>query len=104
MVAVLGEYLTGYFMWMYEAQLAGGRPLHAYKHIDTRRYVFLDPACNAFAYLGADCYGHVALADALEGALSPLWERLNASTEDIAACWTAIAHARSAANKERRWP
>jgi hypothetical protein len=42
--------------------------------------------------------------DALEAALSPWWERLDATAEDIAACWTAIAAARSAGPKERRWP
>jgi hypothetical protein len=104
LVAVLGEDLAGSFMWIYEAQLADGRQLHAYKHIDTRRYVFLDPACNAFAYLGGERYGHVAVADALEAALSPWWEHLNAAAEDIAACRTAIAHARRAAYQERRWP
>jgi hypothetical protein len=61
LVEVLGEDLTGSFMWMYEARLASGLPLHAYKHIDTRRYVFLDPACNAYAYLGGERYGPVAL-------------------------------------------
>lgn len=103
LVAVLGEDLAGSFMWMYEARLPGGRPLNAYKHIDTRRYVFLDPACNAFAYVGGERYGRVALADALEAALSPCWEWLNASLEDIAACWTAIARARRATDQERGW-
>lgn len=66
----VGYDLAGAFMWMFEVRLAGGRPLHAYKHIDTRRYVHLDLACNAFAYLGEERYGRVALADALEAALS----------------------------------
>jgi hypothetical protein len=90
-------------MWMYESRLAGGRPLHAYKHIDTRRYVFLDPSCNAFAYIRDERYERIALADALEAALSPWWERLNPSVEDIAACWTAIARARRATDQGRPW-
>jgi hypothetical protein len=71
LVEVIGEDLAGSFMWMYEVRLAGGRPLQAYKHLDTRRYVFLDPACTAFAYVGRERYGPVGLADALEAALSP---------------------------------
>lgn len=82
--------------------LSDGRALHAYKHIDTR-YVHLDLACNAFRYLGDGHYRRVGLADALDAALIPWWERLNASLDDIAACWTAIARARSATGDERRW-
>jgi hypothetical protein len=51
------------------------------------------PAGNAFRYVGDYQYRRVELADALEGALNPWWERLNASVEDIAASWTAIARA-----------
>jgi hypothetical protein len=28
-------------MWMFEVRLSDGTPLHAYKHIDTRRYLHL---------------------------------------------------------------
>ena len=81
-------------MWMYDVRLAGGRYLQAYKHYYTRRYIFLDAGCNAFAYLGHERYGPVAVADALEAALSPWWEYLNASIVEITACWTAIVRAR----------
>jgi hypothetical protein len=103
LVEAVGEDLAGTFMWMFEVRLSDGRPLHAYKPIDTRCYVHLDLACNAFLYVGETHYRRIGLADALEAALSPWWERLNASAEDIAACWTAIADARSAADKEPRW-
>jgi hypothetical protein len=94
LLEAVGEELAGTFMWMFEVRLSDGRPLHAYKHIDTRCYVHLDPACNAFRYVGEHYYRRVGLADALEAALSPWWERLNASVEDIAASWIAIARAR----------
>ena len=104
LLEVAGDEVTGGFMWMYDVRLASGCYLQAYKHFYTRRYVFLDASCNAFAYLGHERYGPIGLADALEAALSPWWERLDATAEDIAACWTAIAAARSAAPKRRRWP
>jgi hypothetical protein len=93
LVEAVGEHLAGTFMWMFEVRLSDGRPLQAYKHIETRRYVHLDPACNAFCYIGDDHYRRVELADALEAALSPWWEALNASVEDVAASWNAIARA-----------
>lgn len=89
----VGEYLAETFMWMFEVRLSDGRPLHAYKHIETRRYVHLDPAWNAFRYVGENYYRRVDLADALEAALSPRWEWLNASVEDVVASWHAIARA-----------
>lgn len=93
LLEAVGEHLTATFMWMFEVRLSDGRPLHAYKHIDTRCYVHLDLACNAFRYLGDGHYRRVGLADALDAALSPWWEGLNASVEDIVASWTAIARA-----------
>jgi hypothetical protein len=93
LLEAVGERLAGTFMWMFEVRLSDGRSLHAYKHIDTRRYVHLDLACHAFRYLGEGNYRRVGLADALEAALSPWWERLNASVEDVVAAWTVIARA-----------
>jgi hypothetical protein len=102
LLEAVGEHLAGTFMWMFEVRLSDGRPLHAYKHIDTRRYVHLDPACNAFRYVGEHYYRRVDLADALEAALSPWWERLNVSAEDVVASWTAITRAsRDADNRPR---
>ena len=100
----VGEYLAGAFMWMFEVRLAGGRPLHAYKHIDTRRYVHLDLAGNAFVYLGGERYGRIALADALEGGPEPLVEGLNASVEDTASSWSVIERARRPGEPRSRQP
>jgi hypothetical protein len=61
------------FMWMHEVRLSDDRRLHAYKHIDTRRYLHLDDGANAFAYDEDGRYRPIELWSALRGALSPLW-------------------------------
>jgi hypothetical protein len=54
----------GAFMWMFEVELTDGTPLQAYKHIDTRRYVHLDPEGAAFVFEPPDRYRRIAVADA----------------------------------------
>jgi hypothetical protein len=39
------------FMWMFEVELESGLRLHAYKHIETRKYLHLDKEGQAFVYL-----------------------------------------------------
>jgi hypothetical protein len=39
------------FMWMFEVELESGLCLHAYKHIETRKYLHLDKEGRAFVYL-----------------------------------------------------
>lgn len=46
----LARVYVGEFMWMCEIELKGGVRLHAYKHIDTRRYLHLTEDGRAFAY------------------------------------------------------
>ncbi len=45
------------FMWMFEVELDSGLRLHAYKHIETRKYLHLDKEGRAFVYLwsGEEC-------------------------------------------------
>jgi hypothetical protein len=38
------------FMWMHEIELEDGTEVHAYKHIDTRRYLHLDDSCQAYVF------------------------------------------------------
>jgi hypothetical protein len=38
-------------MWMFEVELESGLRLHAYKHIETRKYLHLDKEGRAFAYI-----------------------------------------------------
>jgi hypothetical protein len=73
------------FMWMFEAGTPAGERYHAYKHIDTGRYVHLDLGGNALAY-----------------ALRPWWEDLQASPEEVVAAWTAIERARRSADRRPR--
>lgn len=39
------------FMWMFEVELESGLRLHAYKHVETRRYLHLDKEGRAFVYI-----------------------------------------------------
>jgi hypothetical protein len=42
------------FMWMFEVELESGLRLHAYKHIETRKYLHLDKEGRAFGYIWSD--------------------------------------------------
>lgn len=48
----LARVYVGEFMWMFEVELEGGKRLHAYKHVDTRRYLHLTEDGRALAYCG----------------------------------------------------
>lgn len=103
----VGEELLPAFMWMHEVVTPAGGRLHAYKHVDTRRYVHLDVEGRAFLYVNEGRYRPVALATALDLALRPWWEQLDASPEDVAAAVSAIERARRSAepcavNDDRR--
>jgi hypothetical protein len=50
LVDAVGERVAGDFMWMFEVELSDGRSLHAYKHVDTRRYVHLTADGQAYFY------------------------------------------------------
>lgn len=45
------------FMWMFEVELESGLRLHAYKHIETRKYLHLDKEGRAFVYIWPDDLG-----------------------------------------------
>jgi hypothetical protein len=96
LLRVAGEELTFTFMWMHEVGTPAGQRLHAYKHIDTRRYVHLDREGNAFVYVGEHRYRKIDLALALEPALRT-WEHLGASPRELAAGRVAIERAGRAA-------
>jgi hypothetical protein len=69
---VVGEEVIADFMWMFEVRLTDGTALQAYKHIETRRYVHLDPDGEAFVYEPPDRYRIVPLADVLAAVFAPL--------------------------------
>jgi hypothetical protein len=91
---LVGAELLDMFMWMYDVECDDGRLLQAYKHICTRRYAHLDAAGGAYAYVAPNRYRAVALADALEEALAPWWEYLDATPAETAACRAVIERAR----------
>jgi hypothetical protein len=62
--------LVGCFMAMYQSATHEGPMIHAYKHIDTRRYLFLDEDSDPWCYTNGedDSYCRVPLGTALEEA------------------------------------
>lgn len=87
---LVGERVTGDFMWMFEVTLANGAKLQAYKHVDTRRYVHLAPDGEAFAYEQPDRYRNVAAAGVLAAVFRPLPGLLGVTEEQIDASWAAV--------------
>jgi hypothetical protein len=51
LIELAPEYLDE-FIWMFEVESGGGTLLHAYRHRETRRYLYLDQAKRAYVYLG----------------------------------------------------
>jgi hypothetical protein len=75
LVEVVGEELAGTFMWMHEEKLEDGVVLQAYKHIHTRRYLYLSE--GGYAYQHAAC-----------GGLVPM--RLDFAVEDVLCQWSIL--------------
>ena len=66
LLALVGEELAEWFMWMYEIELADGSAVHAYKHIDTREYLHLAADGRTFEYTAGGAYCPIPRALALE--------------------------------------
>jgi hypothetical protein len=90
---LLPDLLVDTFMWMFQVRLPS-EPIHAYKHVVTRRYVHLSASGRAYVYVGDERYTRIAAATALELALAPWWEELGASPEETVAAWAALAAVR----------
>jgi hypothetical protein len=94
----VGADLVDTFMWMFEVQTTDRHRFQAYKHISTRRYLHVDHQGGAYLYLGEvhseDRYRRVPLADAIELALRPWWEELDATADEVADAHAAIERAR----------
>ena len=65
--------LLGWFMWMFEVELADGRKLHAYKHIVTRDYLHLTHDGRAFVFRPERSYQEVDLEEAVAGLFARWW-------------------------------
>jgi hypothetical protein len=78
-------------MWMFEVELSDRRRLHAYKHIDTRRYIHLAADGKAFAYLSAEQYRPIPAADVLAAIFAPLPGLWGVTANQVAESWAAVA-------------
>lgn len=98
LLEAVGEHLTSTFMWMFAVALDGGRVLHAYKHIHTRRYLFLGEDGRAYEWARCGRYVSTRLDFAIEAALCSWWLLNDYEDEDAAAIRAAWdqAHERAA--------
>jgi hypothetical protein len=87
---LLGEELTGDFMWMFEVELDDGTLLQAYKHWYTRGYIHLAADGSAFVYESRSRYRSAPVTDVL-AAVFVAEPGLNGITdEQIARSWAAV--------------
>jgi hypothetical protein len=91
---LVGEEVAGDFMWMFEVELANGTRLQAYKHWHTRRYVHLDPGCQAFVYEPPHRYRRYPVADVLAAVFATLPRLWGVTDEEIAASDAALDRVR----------
>jgi hypothetical protein len=89
----VGTRLMSTFMWMYEIRTTAGGRIHAYKHIDTRRYLHLDDDARAYEFVAEQRYRPIPLAEAIELAFAS-WHRLGASPDELADADAAADRAR----------
>jgi hypothetical protein len=93
LIRVVGDRLVGTFMWMHELVLEDGTALHAYKHIWTRRYLYLTNSGAAFEYTRCGTYARTRLDYALQAALCNWWTLAGWDEEDARAVRDAIVRA-----------
>jgi hypothetical protein len=98
----VGARLTETFMWMHEAQLDDGEALHAYKHVHTRRYLYLTERGAAFEPAPCGDFVPIRLDRAIEAALCPWWILAGWDAEDAAAVGDAVARACERTSEEWR--
>lgn len=88
---LVGEEVVADFMWMFEVRLSTGARLHAYKHIDTRRYIHLDPTGKAFFYTLRGRYCRTDAAVVLAEIFAPLVGLVGVTARQLANSWTVVA-------------
>jgi hypothetical protein len=89
LLKAVGRYATCDFMWMHEVELTDGTKLHAYKHIDTRRYVHLAADGAAFEFVSPNRYRPVDTAHAFYAAFATLG-RLGVPEDQLAVTRAAL--------------
>ena len=97
----VGEHLTGTFMWMSAIELDGGLTLHAYKHISTRAYLYLDESGRAFQWTACGGYARQRLDFAIEAAICNWWTLDGWDEKDRQAVIEALRRAQQVAADER---
>lgn len=100
LLSAVGERLAATFMWMNDVELECGTLLHAYKHIYTRRYLYLDEQVRAYELAPCGCYVPLRLDFALEATLCHWWILAGWEEEDAVAIREAIVAANSSAAAE----
>jgi hypothetical protein len=70
------------FMWMHEAVLDDGTHVQAYKHGDTRLYLYLDEQARPFEYLGSEQLRRIRRCDGIEHVFTAMWVLEHADADE----------------------
>lgn len=95
LIDVLGLELVETFMWMHQQTVPGGEVAHAYKHCETRRYLYLTAGLRAFQRTPCGRLVPVRVDHAIEAALAYWWVLGTMSDAEAAAIRAAM---------HRDWP
>jgi hypothetical protein len=90
LVELVGERLAAGFMWMNEDELEDGSSLHAYKHIFTRRYLYLTEDRRAFDRAPCGRFVPLRLDFAIQQALCTWWLLSGWDAQDAEAIREAV--------------
>ncbi len=93
LIEAVGERLAAGFMWMNEIELGDGTCLHAYKHIHTRRYLYLTGDVRAFEPMPCGRFVALRLDFAIERAICTWWILSGWDVQDAAAVGDAVSRA-----------
>lgn len=87
---LVGRRLLSDFMWMFEVKLRDGTALQAYKHIDTRRYIHLDDALQAYVYEPPDWYRPTDAVEVLSSVFAGLGGLTGVERPQFDESWDAV--------------
>jgi hypothetical protein len=90
LISLLGRRLVADFMWMHEVKLLDGTSVHAYKHIDTRRYIHLDENGQAYVYEPEDRYRPIPASRVLSAVFGGLPGLAGVERPQVDESWAAV--------------
>lgn len=90
LLELVGEEVTGDFMWMHEVTLSDGTAVHAYKHFITRQYVHLSEEGETFVFEAPDFYRPVDPVALLDLVFHDLPTSVCGSEQRVKASWDAM--------------